>query len=137
MIECDPYINFGQPALKGRRLTVYDIVTKILYEGDVKLALIDYAITLADAKEAVVYCMNLKCKRDKDLVHFCDGCILRTIEEGWNFNKDDYLELKRNGESVVISKDNTIFFAGTLKALEDSEFGKVTWLIAEDVNKML
>lgn len=137
MIGCDPAINFGQPALIGRRLTVYNIVTKLYYEDTVKDVLNDYEISLQDAKDAVDYCMSLKCKQDEDLVNFCDGCILRTIQEGWNFKKEDYMEIESDGVKFVMSKDGKVFFAGTLSELEDSEFGKVTWLIAEEVNKKI
>lgn len=137
MIECNAEINFGQPALKGRRLTVYDIVTKIYYEDSVSIALSDYEISLKDAKEAVNYCMNLKCKKDKKLLHFCDGCLLRTFDEGWHFNREEYIEVEKGDQKMVISKNGKVFFSGTLEELEDSEFGKVTWLIAEEVNKRL
>lgn len=135
MIECNVEINFGQPALRGRRLTVYDIVTKIYYEDSIRMALSDYEISLTDAKDAVNYCMHLKCKQDKDLLHFCDGCLLRTLAEGWNFKKDDYLEVKINDKTIVVSKDSEIYFFGTLQEYENSEFGKVTWLIAEEIHE--
>ena len=131
MIECNPAINFGMPALKGRRLTVYDIVTKLYYEESIELAINDYEILLDDAKDALVYCMNLRCKEDKNREQFCDGCILRTIDEGWGFNRNDYNEIKIGNQMFTVSKDGLVFFSGTLQELEDSEYGKVTWLIAE------
>ena len=137
MICCDPYVNFGMPALKGRRLTVFDIVTKIYYEKSINTALVDYEISLEDARDATNYCMQLKCKEDKDLVHFCDGCMLRTLQDGWNFNREDYIEFKGAKQTFVVSKDNAVFFAGNLQELENSEFGKATWLIAEEASKRL
>ncbi|MGN6293155.1 MAG: DUF433 domain-containing protein [Chitinophagaceae bacterium] len=137
MIECNPEINFGMPALKGRRLTVYDIVTKLYYEESIEIAINDYEISMRDAKEALLYCMNLRCKKDKNRVHFCDGCILRTFEEGSDFDRDNYIEARVDGEMITISRDESIFFAGSLEELEDSEFGKVTWLIAEELNKSI
>lgn len=134
MIGCYPDINFGMPGLKGRRLTVFDIVTQVYYEDSVKLALDAYEITLEDANDATEYCMNLKCKTDKDLVQYCDGCILRTFAEGWNFNKDDYTQVS---DGLVVSTDQKIFSTGTVQELEDSMFGKVTWLMAEKVYQML
>ena len=136
MIECNPNINFGMPALKGRRLTVYDIVTMIYYEESLDAALMEYRISLEDAQDAVSYCMNTKCKEDQNLVQFCDGCILRTIAEGWTFNKQDYTETEINSQKYVISKDGETVFIGSLKELENSEFGKVTWLLAEEVNRL-
>jgi uncharacterized protein (DUF433 family) len=137
MIECNPAINFGMPALKGRRLTVYDIVTKIYYEESVPAALEDYSISLDDAKDAIHYCVSLKCKEDPELVQFCDGCILRTIHEGWDFDKQNYIETEENGQKITVSKNGKIIFLGSLKEFEDSEFGKVGWLLAEKVNKLL
>lgn len=37
----------------------------------------------------------------------------------------------------MISNEKDIMFAGTLQELEDSEFGRVTWLNAVDVHKKL
>lgn len=135
MIACNANILFGQPALVGRRLTVYDIVTKIYYEDNIKIAIEDYSIDLREAKEAASYCMNLKCKEDKELIHFCDGCLLRTIDEGWNFNKNDYIEIQSIDQKIVVAKDEKTLFSGSIQEFEDSEFGKVTWLLAEEINK--
>ena len=51
MIKCSTNINFGQPSLKGRRLSVYDIVTKIYYEDKIEVALSEYEISLQDVEE--------------------------------------------------------------------------------------
>lgn len=134
MIECNEKINFGMPALRGRRLTVYNIVTKLYYEDNLEITLSDYEISLQDVKDAVNYCINLKCKGDKLRLHFCDGCLLRTIEEGFSFNKDDYIEDEMGDQKFVKSKDGETFFLGSLQEFEDQEFGKVAWLIAEEVN---
>lgn len=133
MISCNPYINFGQPNLVGRRLTVYDIVTKIFYEGYPKVATEDYGITCKEAREAVTYCSKLECQNDNDLVHFCYGCILRTIAEGTDFKRNDFFEIKREGQNLVLSYDGKVVFAGTLDELEEAELGKVAWLIANEV----
>jgi uncharacterized protein (DUF433 family) len=125
------------PALVGRRLTVYDIVTKIYYEDGVKIALDDYEISIADAKDALNYCMSLFCKEDKNRVHFCDGCVLRTFEEGNDFKKDNYTEIEMGDQKIVVSTDEKVYFIGSLQEFEDSEFGKVTWLMAEEVNRKI
>ena len=137
MIECNLKINFGQPTLKGRRLTVYDIVTKIYYDKVMEETLSDYEISLRDAKDAIKYCMNLQCKKDRNLINYCDGCLLRTIQDGWDFKIEDYEELKDlNNCKIVISKEAKDIFIGSLQELEDSEFGKVTWLIAEEISNL-
>lgn len=137
MIECNAEINFGMPALKGRRLTVYDIVTMLYYDESILAALNGYSISMEDAKDAVDYCRHLKCKHDEKLIQFCDGCILRTLAEGWEFKKEDYMETVIDGQKIVISNDKRIFFIGSLDELENSEFGKVTWLMAEEMEKKL
>lgn len=125
------------PSLKGRRLTVYDIVTKLYFEPTILNAIDDYEINLADANDALEYCLHLQCKNEQGRLHYCDGCILRTIEEGVSFNESSYLEVELDGEILTVSIDGSGFFAGTLKELEDSEFGRVTWLIAEEVKNKI
>ena len=136
MIECNEAINFGTPALKGRRLTVFDIVTMVLYSDTVQEALEDYRISWQDAMDATVYCVNLRCQSDKTRVQYCDGCLLRTFDEGWHFDKTNFKEYKGD-DNIVISKEQDIMFIGSLQELEDSEFGRVTWLNAIDVHKKL
>jgi uncharacterized protein (DUF433 family) len=48
MVKCNSEINFGQPALVGRRLTVFNIVTKLYYEESLKDAIGDYEISLQE-----------------------------------------------------------------------------------------
>lgn len=136
MIECKEEINFGMPALRGRRLTVFDIVTMVYYSPTVQDALEDYEITWQDAMDATEYCMNLKCQQDRSRGNYCDGCLLRTLDEGWHFDRTNFIEYKGN-ENIVISKEKDIMFAGSLQELEDNEFGRVTWLNAIDVYKKL
>lgn len=131
MIECNNNRNFGQPALRGRRLTVYDIVTKVLIEPTLNHAIEDYEINERDAQDAINYCRKLQCKTDKNLERFCHGCILRTLSDGPGFDRNDYLQVKLEDQSVVISKDKEVIFLGTLEELEESELGILTWIIAE------
>ena len=134
LIECNKEKLWGQPSLIERRLAVYDIVTKIAIEDTLEIALEDYQINIVEAEAAINYCRKRICQEDKDLVHFCHGCILRTLQEGWNFKKDDYVEVKNeDGSTITISKNKKIIFAGTIEELEDQEFGKLTWLIAEEI----
>jgi uncharacterized protein (DUF433 family) len=133
-IECKQDRSFGQPTLKGRRLTVYDIVTKIYYEEQIDVAQADYQITREEAKSAIHYCMKLSCQDDRHLMHFCDGCLLRTLEQGWQFKRGDYIQIQNaSNNKVVVSKDGKEIFFGSIQELENSEFGKVTWLIAENL----
>jgi uncharacterized protein (DUF433 family) len=137
MIECNINKCFGQPSLSGRRLTVYDIVTKLYYERSIEIALLDYDISLEDAKEALNYCFRMRCQTEKNSVNFCDGCILRTIQEGKVFPDKKFSEFMINKEIVTVDKDRLMFFLGEKDELENDLFGKVTWMIAEEVLKKL
>jgi len=134
LIECKKDKMFGQPTLKGRRLTVYDIVTKVYFEDSIEMVLADYEIGITELNTAVNYCRSLSCKEDETLLKFCDGCILRTLQDGWNFTKSNYIQIiNKENKTIVISKDNQEIFLGTLEELENSDFGKVTWLIADNI----
>ena len=134
LIECVNNKGFGMPTLKGRRLTVYDVVTKIYYEETVGDALLDYEISLSEAKAAIDYCKNLCCQKDKDRIHFCDGCILRTMEEKWNFNREDYIE---TNDQLTFSRNGQFIYLGKIEELEEDAFGKPGWVIATKVYEKL
>jgi uncharacterized protein (DUF433 family) len=89
-IVIDERISSGSPTIRGRRLTVYNVVSKIYYEDSLESVMKDYEISLIEVKEAVSYCSELLCQRDSRLHKFCSGCILRTLQESWNFEKSDY-----------------------------------------------
>lgn len=131
MIECSEKINFGMPALRGQRLTVFNIVTKLYYENSVEATLGEYKVSAQDVADALTYCIVLKCKDDSNRLHFCDGCLLRTNEEGSSFDKSDYEEIGTGSDKFVRSKDGKTFFLGSLQEMADMEAGKETWLIAE------
>lgn len=133
MIICNPHISFGQPILAGRRLTVYDIVSKTFLEKDIGIVVSDYSISRTDIKDAAQYCMMRACESDSNLVHFCDGCILRAIHEGWTFSKADYSTVERDGVEFTIANDGSMVFLGNVHDLENEEFGRLTWVIAEDL----
>ena len=137
MINSDPLINFVMPALKGRRLTVYDIVTKLYYEDYISVAIEDYKITRTDAQDAVDYCVATECWTDKNLVHYCDGCILRTISEGPGFEGSNLKELLLDDQLITVAGDGQTIFLGSKHEFEESEFRKVTWLMAEKIKSLL
>lgn len=137
-IVINKQISSGAPTIQGRRLTVYNVVTKIYYEDSLKTALEDSEISIDEAKDAVNYCSSLKCQEDPDLIKFCSGCILRTLQDEWNFNKEYYREFydKGSDSKFTISKDGNQIFIGTIQELEDQSFGKAGWLLAlEDKNR--
>ncbi len=115
-IVIDENISAGSPTINGRRLTVFNVVSKIYYENNLESALKDHQISFKIAKEAVDYCRNLKCQEDDKLINFCSGCILRTLQEKWDFNKNEYSEVNFNakGQNVSISIGKEIVFLGNL-----------------------
>jgi uncharacterized protein (DUF433 family) len=132
LIVCNRHVGFGMPILNGRRLTVYNIVSKIYLEETLEFALSDYEISLAEAKAAIDYCEKLHCQQQPDRLHYCDGCILRTIEEGWDFNKDDYKQINPN---FTTSHDGQFIFLGSLNQLEEESYGKPGWAIASSIKE--
>jgi len=122
------------PSLKGRRLTVYNIVSKLYIENTIEEAIDDFQISLSEAKAALVYCKNLNCQTDTDRIQYCDGCILRTIEEGWSFDKGGYVQTENQ---ITISKNDPMFFLGNINQLEDEKFGKPGWVIANELYSLL
>ncbi len=135
LIECNKAKSFGQPSLVNTRLTVFDIVSKVYYEESIDVVLSDYFISLDSVKAAINYCRNLNCQKDKDLINFCEGCLLDTLKDGWSFSKNNYTEENIKGCTITISLDEKSIFLGSLEELENLQFGKVTWLIAEYINK--
>jgi uncharacterized protein (DUF433 family) len=133
MIGCFPEINFGMPSLGGRRLTVFNIVTILYYGESLQNAIVTYEITLDDCKDALNYCKSLKCQSDPTRIQYCEGCVLSTMDDGWQFDKNDFTELGEGADKATVSKDGKIYFLGSIQELEDSMFGKATWLMAESI----
>ena len=122
------------PTLKGRRLTVYDIVTKLSYEPTIKQALEDYEINEKEAKAAVNYCMNLCCKSDNDRLNFCNGCTLNAEQDNTEFDENKYEEIAYN---LTVTKDSSFIYLGSLEDLKNENKGKPGWLIAKNINDNL
>ncbi|PSL18816.1 DUF433 domain-containing protein [Chitinophaga ginsengisoli] len=136
-IEIRKDISSGAPVVKGRRTTVFNIVSCIYYEDNLQEALDSYEIILDVAREAVAYCSELKCQEDVNLFKFCSGCVLRALQEDWNFSKDDYKEilLDEQKQIITISKDGNSIFLGSLQELEITELGEAGWLVAQEIKR--
>jgi uncharacterized protein (DUF433 family) len=130
-------ISSGAPTIRGRRLTVLNVVSKIYYEDSLEAALEDYEITLDEAKDAISYCSSLKCQEDTKLIKFCSGCILRTLQEKWKFDRGNYSEFhcEVSNNVITVSKDGNELFLGSKQELEDNLFGEVGWLLAREDKK--
>jgi uncharacterized protein (DUF433 family) len=131
----DRNISFNQPILAGRRLTVFNIVYQLYLSDDLDSYLSEFEINLVDAKDAISYCVSTRCSSTFNQGdQFCDGCILSTISEGNDFDRNDYSEIK-DDDTITISHSGDVIFLGSLNELEESQFGKVGWLIAEFVRE--
>ena len=116
MIYRNEKVSFGQPIIQGRRLTVFDVVAGVYYSG-LKEYSKDHELDLNQIKEAFSYCCQLKCQ-DWPSGKFCSGCILSTLNEGWNFNKSDYEVSSIGDTKYLIHKATGSIFLGTLEEYE-------------------
>lgn len=122
----------GQPVIIGRRLTVFNVISHAFYRENVIDYIKEFSLSIEELRDAVLYCKNRQCKViESSLEHYCDGCILRSISEGWVSIKDEFVE----SEGISISKDGNTIFLGSVDELEDTEFGIMGWLQAEAVYK--
>ncbi|MFB6456874.1 DUF433 domain-containing protein [Chitinophaga sp. Hz27] len=131
-VERNANRGFGQPVIIGRRLTVLSVVASACGRDNVADFLEEFDLSMEELRSAVSYCKNTECKIvESSLDQNCEGCILRSISEGWKSVKDDFTE----SGGISISKDGMTFFLGSLDELEDSEFGVMGWQWAETVEK--
>lgn len=72
---------WGQPRLEGRRLAVGDIVSHAAVHNSAADAAEDYAISLQQVKQALLYCKTLQCLKDNP-INYCHNCTLRVQQEG-------------------------------------------------------
>jgi uncharacterized protein (DUF433 family) len=134
-IERNELRGFGQPVIVGSRLTVFSVLS---YASDTSILIADFlkefSLSVDELRAAVFYCKNRRCKvilkaSDK----YCEGCILRTISEGWKSIKNDFNEV----DGISYAKDGGTIFFGSIQELEDAEFGEMGWLLAEKVEDRL
>lgn len=113
----------------------YDVVTKIYYEDNLAISLEDYEISVEDAASMVKYCSSLECQKDERLIRFCGGCILRTLQDEWGFNRENAREFSigLDDSKLTISKDNEDIFVGSIEELEEDGFGLMVWMFAKQL----
>jgi hypothetical protein len=83
-IERNPDKCFSRPSIKGRRLSVYDVISGVGNEGVAYC--IDMEVTKTELDESIQYCMNLYCLYNSQN-KFCNGCFLNKIFG--DFDEDD------------------------------------------------
>jgi uncharacterized protein (DUF433 family) len=121
----------GAPTINGSRLTVYNIISGLLYSKNTDEYLSDFELSRTDLKNVVNYCSKLECKREEKIYNFCEGCILRSINDG-RFKSHEYTEIELSEGSVIsYSEKNDEYFLGTINQFDDEDFGKPGWLISE------
>jgi uncharacterized protein (DUF433 family) len=129
MITRNPHLLNGQPIIQGRRLSVFNVVYGIYLDG-LKNYIEDHELSEIEAKHALEYCKELVCQKMINGENFCDGCILRSIQNGSQLSKDKLNEITSNGSKFTIVDKNRIFF-GSVEDYENALFGQVGWGIAE------
>ncbi len=87
IITVNPEICNGNPSIKGTRITVFDLITRITDIGLGNILKNSDFISFEDIKEAVLYCQKRICDTDYS---YCGGCTLRSIQDGIK-TKDDFI----------------------------------------------
>lgn len=133
-VERNKERGFGQPVILGTGITVLNAVFKAYYSESISSFLEEYDLTFAQLKSATDYCRARKCKENiSESDHFCRGCILRSVSEGWHSFRDDFVEI----DSVSISKDGKSFLLTGVEDADNDEFGYMGWIIAQELEKKL
>jgi len=87
-IVCTPDTLLGQPRLDGRKLAVGDIVSLVDVYAALPVTQKDFELSLQQIRQALHYCKDLYCKKDKPL-KYCHNCSLRVDQEGGLFDAED------------------------------------------------
>ena len=133
-IERNKDVGFGQPIIIGTRLTVFNVVFNAYHSKEMISFLKDFDLNMEELKSAIDYCKNRECKKmDADFEHYCHGCILRSISEGWQSSANDFYD----SNSIAISRDKESFALTSIDDMDDDDFGVMGWLIAEELERML
>lgn len=123
----------SRPRIIGTRLEVYNVVSD-LYSNTMSLK--EYAqereVSLPILLEALNYCRNLECQKTTDPSDkFCSGCILSTLNENYDFKKNDMIKID-DGIYKDMIKD--YIGLGEKDELKEEEFGRPGWIMASKIN---
>lgn len=123
----------GRPTIDSTRLQVYDIISE-LKEGttdeEINRILLERGLSKEDASQILDYCGNLVCQEiTKPYEKYCSGCILSTLHENYEYKQMDLRKIRDD----VYTKGNNIFFLGNKREIEEEEFGRPGWIIAERI----
>ncbi|PUZ27699.1 Uncharacterized conserved protein, DUF433 family [Chitinophaga costaii] len=130
-IERNNNRGFGQPVIVNRRLTVLDAIFNAKISVSINTFLSDFDLKIEELKSAVEYCEARRCKEMTNKTDkYCNGCILRSVADGWKSIKDDFWEK----DGIFISKDDQTIILSSLEEADEDEFGIMGWVIAEEVH---
>lgn len=73
-------ILWGQPRIKGKRISVGDIICSVDMNQNLNFALDDYKLSMQEIRQALHYCKIRQCIEDNPK-KFCHNCTLRVEQE--------------------------------------------------------
>lgn len=134
-IERNKERGFGQPVLKGSRLYVFSIISYASYSGGgVEKFLRDFDVSMDQLKSAVAYCKHLECRNIQlPSDQYCDGCILRSIHEGWTLVRHD----QKSTSGIFYSNAGGPAYLRSTDELDEWECGRSGWMMAREVERQL
>lgn len=129
----------GRPTLRGRRLTVFNLIFQSCHADDERALreyLADFELTLLQLRAAVTYCAGLHCLTDAPDGPFCEGCNLQFQQDGPYYDVADLEEFTEDESTYVRSRRNgNIVIFGSLADYLRDEQGVAGWLMAADIEQ--
>jgi uncharacterized protein (DUF433 family) len=133
-IERNKDIGFGEPVITGTRMTVFNAIVNAYHSENISKFLEEYGLTFAQLTSATSYCKEKRCQEIVSKAdHYCKGCILRSISEGWLSLREDF----DDADLVSISKDGKSFLLTNVEDAENDEFGSLGWVVAQELERKL
>lgn len=129
-------VCFGRPRIINTRLEVYNIVSDIetMTMNEIVKYCEDWEIDLMSVTSAVDYCKKLECQKIQfPFERYCSGCILSTLHEEYNYNIPS---LEKIDNEIFYDKDNNVYLIGDLDDLQEEEFGRPGWIIANRITSL-
>ncbi len=99
-ITSSPDIRSGELRLKGRRLTVFDVVSGVFFESSLNDFMLDMEVTHDEVKECLDFCSQKECLRIKDVV-LCSKCEFGQIQSG-----DTFESYKASYSKIIVHDDS-------------------------------
>ena len=138
-ITCTPGVCSGAPCVRGSRVTVFNVVSRLHFGDTQEILLEDYPDwTAQDIAAAIDYCRGLRCIADKP-DHYCDNCALRRVDDDESF--DEFLDSMAPVQTFTgkehIDWDKFVgggtIFLGSMEDLRHNWKGYPCWQWAEEL----